>query len=154
MLALKKNKDEAAAFKRLYYLNYSSHPIMVNNINWPGYGECDIVACSKAGYTTEYEVKASRADFLAEMRNKAEKHMRLSAGLGPNRFYFITYPDMIKPAELLPKMGLIVIKGNRLDTVVKASRQHPEKADAEFFSMIANRLTRKAYGTFMPPHLS
>lgn len=91
--------------------------------------ECDLWAVTKAGYAVEYEIKLSRADFLADQRKAAlrvvdgawgreEKYAALSAktGRGPSRFFYVVpheLGDEIEP--LVPEwagLGLAKVEGN------------------------------------------
>ncbi len=55
---------------------------------------------------TAYEVKVSRSDFLAEIRNPSKWKQAL---LLSNLFYFAAPVGLIKPGELPPEAGLIEI---------------------------------------------
>lgn len=45
--------------------------IVVPNVSWGLLNhECDLVVCSKSGYLTEFEIKRSYADFLADFRKR------------------------------------------------------------------------------------
>lgn len=145
-------KSEEKAFRLLYEKYYSSHRSMVNNMRWPGYGECDVLSVSDHGYVYEFEIKNTRADFLAELRNKADKHMRFYAGHGPNFMYFVAPPGIIQAHELPAGTGLIEMRGG-LEVLVKAKRIHSEKAQTEIYELIANRLTRRAYGSLVPAYV-
>jgi hypothetical protein len=78
--------------------------------------ESDYVAFSKNGYVYEAEIKISRSDFQADLRNKAAKHTALSSALkgeggaaGPNRFVYVCPEGVIRPEDLetLPYAGLL-----------------------------------------------
>lgn len=143
--------SESRVFKRLYRRLHAigEHRIMVNNFVWPGYGECDVISITEAGYVYEFEIKTSRADFKAELRNKQEKHQRFLGGFGPNYFYFVTDERFIGPEELPPNMGLMLIS----DVVVRAKAAHKNKADLDLLKLIANRLTDRAYGKVFNPYV-
>ncbi len=144
------NESEERAFKSIYRHYFGSHTVTVANAVLPGYGECDILAVSKAGYIYEFEIKDSRSDFLNEMRNKGEKHRKFFAGHGPNYFTFVaTDTDMIKIEELPPGFGLIELGSANGWPRVRAKRVHSGKIDLDTMGILANRLTRRAYG-FLP----
>lgn len=80
--------------------------------------ESDYLVFSKAGYIWEAEIKISRSDFQADLRNKAEKHRNLLLGLKgespvpvPNHFVYVCPEDVIRPEDLeeLPYAGLLWI---------------------------------------------
>src|SRR5687767_6560569 len=57
-----------------------------------------------------YEIKCSRSDFLAELRQPRKRRhaLRLS-----NQFYFAAPRGLIKAEELPPEAGLIEVEGRR-----------------------------------------
>jgi hypothetical protein len=61
---------------------------------------------SKRFRRVAYEIKVSRADFLAELR---QPRKRARALLLSNEFYFITPPGLVKDAELPPECGLVEV---------------------------------------------
>lgn len=77
--------------------------------------ESDYLAFSKAGYIWEAEIKISRADFLADLKNKKDKHARLAQGESdlicplPNHFVYVCPEGVIKPEDLegVPYAGLL-----------------------------------------------
>jgi len=74
--------------------------------------ESDFLLLRKSGLITEYEIKLTKADFLADTKKKARiktgthkwatmnRYEYLESGLGPNRFYYVI------PEELLPEIAL------------------------------------------------
>ena len=83
--------------------------------------ESDYLAFSKAGYVWEAEIKISRQDFLADLKNKTEKHKLLREAMKegstvpvPNHFVYVCPEGVIRPEDIegLPYAGLIwVSKG-------------------------------------------
>jgi hypothetical protein len=53
-----------------------------------------------------YEIKASRSDFLRELKNPLKRRMAL---LVSNEFYFVTPVGLIKPEELPIECGLMEV---------------------------------------------
>jgi hypothetical protein len=96
--------------------------------------EADVVLLRPTGVTVEFEVKVSRADFLADFR-KVIKHQQLKLGIegGPQHFYYACEPGVI-PIEKVPSYaGLVHVsrKENRrrgsqyeVEVVKKAPRLH------------------------------
>ena len=114
-----------------------------------GWWECDVFEVTDAGYWHEFEVKVSRADFLADARKtkwgpwvsqkdrreSVSKHELLAqrAKTGPSRFTFVTPAGLI-PIEDVPEWaGLIEASRLKngyslyLKTVRPAPRLHSEK---------------------------
>jgi hypothetical protein len=83
--------------------------------------ESDYLAFSKAGYVWEAEIKISRGDFLADLKNKTEKHRLLREAMKgrstvpvPNHFVYVCPEGVIRPEDIegLPYAGLLwVSKG-------------------------------------------
>lgn len=83
--------------------------------------ESDYLAFSKAGYIWEAEIKISRQDFLADLKNKTEKHRFLRLAMKeespvpvPNHFVYVCPEGVIRPEDIegLPYAGLLwVSKG-------------------------------------------
>lgn len=69
-----------------------------------------------------YEVKASRADFLGEMRRPLKRRigMRFS-----NEFFFLTPPGMVSIDEVPNECGLIEVGQARTDESMRLVRSHP-----------------------------
>lgn len=71
--------------------------LCVPNVSW-GMGiqyEADLLVVTKAGYCTEYEIKRSYADFLADMRKDESAHKAPWV----YRFYYVI-PESIKDKVL------------------------------------------------------
>lgn len=78
--------------------------------------ESDYLAFSKAGYVWEAEIKISRGDFLADLKNKTEKHRFLRLAMQeespvpvPNHFVYVCPEGVISPEDIegLPYAGLL-----------------------------------------------
>lgn len=75
--------------------------------------EADFIAINRNDYLLEFEVKTSRADFLADFKNKQAKHWALAEGrLHTNRMSFVCPENMIDPSELLDIYGLYYVRPN------------------------------------------
>lgn len=130
--------------------------------------ECDVFELTKTGRFREYEVKLSRADFLAD-KWKAErywdepsrnykfrrKHDFLTArdSAGPTQFWFVTTEDLISSHEIPGWAGLIWASPSprckapwniRLETIRQAPKLHNEQADEN----IRSHLFRTFYHRF------
>lgn len=111
--------------------------------------ESDLLVLNRRGTVEEYEVKTSRADWLAELRamqgndgkqppirrpgSKAWRAAKLAGGWDdrmaapPNYFWLACPPDVIAVAEVPDFAGLIVLHGMGLgatETLRRAPRLH------------------------------
>jgi len=74
--------------------------------------ESDILFLSKSGYWTEIEIKVSRSDFKADLKNKVGKHWLLSDPdnkLKPNQFFYAAPRGLIHPDEVPEYAGLLTV---------------------------------------------
>lgn len=114
-----------------------------------GWWECDVFSVTKAGYWVEYEIKVSRADFLADarkskwgpwvgqkdQRQNVGKHDLLAQGsaTGPSRFFFVFPAGLIPVADVPTWAGIVEATrhqkgpGIYLKIVRPAPRLHGEK---------------------------
>lgn len=80
--------------------------------------ESDLLFLSKSGFWTELEIKVSRADFRADLKNKQEKHGVLadaSVRMKPNQFFYAVPDGMIQPDEIPEYAGLVVVGGRYIN---------------------------------------
>ncbi len=86
-------------------------PIVVPNIylwRW----ESDLIYLSRSFYATEYEIKLTHSDFLAD-RKKVIKHDCLAGKYredGPSEFFYVCPRGVIVVDELPPYAGLMYIE--------------------------------------------
>lgn len=100
--------------RMLHYFRNRTDILLIPNI-FVGHFEIDLLQLSKAGMTTEYEIKISKADFKKDAeksftdRNfiKTKKHDYLRSGQGSNYFYFILPKGIIDISEVPDFAGLI-----------------------------------------------
>lgn len=72
--------------------------------------ECDVLEVTKSGYTYEYEIKVSRADFKADklkQKHGESKYDTLQAGKRVNYFSYVCPQGLITPDEVPEWAGLI-----------------------------------------------
>lgn len=76
---------------------------------WDVLHECDILKVTLSGYATEYEIKVSKSDFIADKKKKHKHDSRFIKQL-----YFVVSDDMLEFAEknLPERAGLAYIKNN------------------------------------------
>jgi hypothetical protein len=116
-----------------------------------GYWSADVLgACDQ--FVIEVEVKTSRADLLAEFRNKTTKHAYYQnhTNWSPNYFYFLVPVDLGPEAveiikEKMPKAGVLVYQyprmrhGERLKCLRKPTKLHSKKPIAKFTEAVRRR---------------
>lgn len=73
--------------------------------------EMDMMCIKQSGYTYEYEIKVSRADYMNDFKKCSQgklKHDQLSHGeLAANRFFFVVPEGLIKLEEVPAYCGLM-----------------------------------------------
>lgn len=96
---------------------------IIPNFTPKGWHECDMWAVSKAGYSFEFEIKVSKADFKKDakkvenprsfhwgrdQKNVKTKHQRISESdiKGPNRFYYVLPEDVVTDEEVPEWAGI------------------------------------------------
>lgn len=112
-----------------YRVRISGYPMILPNTymyNW----ESDLLYISKERYVTEYEIKLSRADFLAD-KNKIDKHRILSLGyMGPKFFYYVCPIGLIKESEIPTYSGLAYVSPDKYtydQNCVKIIKRAPQR---------------------------
>lgn len=77
---------------------HAKHPIAVENkMNFLNlFCDADFVAVTMSGVVIEYEVKISRSDFCRDKHKlRHEIYTGARPGFMPNRFFYVTAPDII-----------------------------------------------------------
>ena len=110
--------------------------------------ESDVLFLSKSGYWTEIEIKVSRADFKADLKNKIEKHRILEDEeykYKPNQFFYAVPKGLVRPEEVPKYAGLLTVSEYWMSTHVekpapwihkqKISPNELELADKFYFNM-------------------
>ena len=127
------------------YASMSKQRLITPNVRLYGKRESDLLTVSKAGFITEYEIKVSRSDFLADFRRKRKKHIYLKGAKTfktrtPNYFYFAV-PEVLSNnlfGNVPYYAGLVIVSENGLVAIKnKAPRLHNLKAserDIEYLS--------------------
>lgn len=111
------------------------------NLHYGANWEADVMMVHPSGYVTEYEIKLSRADFLADLKHKTQKHECMQAAMAnrkiqppfelPNYLVYVCPSSLMMAPESLPDYaGLMVVTGDgRLKTVKRAPVIHRHKFD-------------------------
>lgn len=92
-----------------YRQNITGFPLMVPNI-YLWHWESDVLLMSRNNYATEFEIKLTHSDFLADAK-KQSKHWRLGNGEldGPTEFYYCCPEGIISVDELPDYAGLMYV---------------------------------------------
>lgn len=92
-----------------------------------------------------FEIKVSRADFLAELRQPLKRRRAL---LLSNEFYFITPPGLVKAAELPPECGLAEVVDHGTFRSIYFRHAAPWRDTSpptwQFLAAVVRRAKRKA----------
>ena len=131
---MKITEAHAQAALMRWTLDDLNHSIAVPNSKSVYPWECDLLSVTRAGYVHEYEIKLSRADFLAD-KKKRRKHQVLANAFYPHHrlpiyFWYVTYElvDLEIP-EYAGWIELYAYGGDALYTRIKkpAPRLHKTK---------------------------
>jgi len=86
---------------------------MLPNYTPPQWYECDLFVATKNGYSIEYEIKLSIADFKADFRKWAKHRRLLDPACGhpfrPTRFYYVVPEALITKDAIPDYAGLLYI---------------------------------------------
>lgn len=123
--------------------------------------EADVLSVSSAGLYWEFEVKISRADFLADKKKglhwgiaKQKLYEAAAAATTPNYFAYVCPPGLIQAAELPDYAGLYYGSGDQLTEIKRPIRLHNHRHDLATLRDKINRLTaeRKFLGCSLLTH--
>jgi hypothetical protein len=123
---------------------YFNHQLIAKNFYYFDEWECDVLSLNRSDFTTEFEVKRSRSDFLADF-NKKEKHFQTSNGYGCNYFYYACPIGLIKAQELPEYCGLIYCNNKGSYIVKKAPILHKETVTFNQLKKIAHKIMISKY---------
>ena len=91
-----------------FFRQYTGTGYLCNNI-FTSENECDILLITDAKYSTEFEIKITKSDFLAD-KKKELKHKKLIAGHSHNYFYYVLNECILSDttlSEINEKYGVI-----------------------------------------------
>ncbi len=133
----------------LWWCLAARHSYFVPNAFWKNF-ECDVLSLVSTGFTYEFEIKVSRADFLRDIKKKSdivtgrneygqllfENHNKFADAHFKNRtnyFYYVCPENLIKQEEIPERAGLIYYTQkhkwpqHNLTFIKKAKRIHNQK---------------------------
>lgn len=138
---------------------HSLRPLALTNYSGVTGYEADVIMISTSGFSYEYEVKTSRADFKKDFK-KVTKHKHLQNPVvktgkysrnypyAANYFYYVCVENLIKPSEIPDYAGLIYIVSNKPKVIVKAKRLHNYKVTDRIRQSVARVLSiRTVFGS-------
>ena len=104
--------------------------LVVPNFTPARWFECDLWAVTNAGYATEYEIKLTRSDFLADAAKRDRlglKHDRVHAGdpAGPSRFYYVMPEGLVAPEDVPAWAGIKTARPARLRRYAMVDETRP-----------------------------
>ena len=90
--------------------NWRKHSrVMIPNVQvvWNWYWEMDLAEVSPAYYVTEYEIKRTHSDFMADKKKKYKHGILSESHFGPVKFWYCCPRDIININEVPEYAGLI-----------------------------------------------
>lgn len=147
----------------LYSRYLTTSEILIPRYTPREWWECDLWRLTRAGYVDEFEIKISLADYRAdtkkgrrdgvvfdstvrryEPRPAVLKHELLATSTGgPNRFWFVTTPEVASKVEPPEYAGMLVYEGGYMFVDRNAPQRHSRKWDG-----CRTRLLRCLHGRY------
>ena len=157
MVPIGEKMNEHKIQNALYsWLEDKRHTLITPNVGLFGRYESDLVSVTAAGFVNEFEIKISRADYMAEFRRKKRKHAYLAAGnvfkrFTPNYYHFV-FPEREftgwKNQETPNYAGVILIgKNGEVKQMIQAKRLHNLKATEKELSYLSRGLMFRYWGS-------
>ena len=105
--------------------------LIVPNVSWGlGVHECDLLALSKSGYATEFEIKVTKADLI---RDSKKEHGHRSGKI--KHLYFAIPEEIESCADLIPaNAGIVVIEYWSYRFHCRILREAPANGNARPFT--------------------
>lgn len=102
---------------------------------------------SKKHWRVAYELKASRADFLRELKKPEKRSWAMEIS---NEFWYVCYPGVAKPEEIPQGCGLLVANEDltKLRRTVVAPQRDARELKLSEVSAIARRSTQESTALF------
>lgn len=155
--------------EELIWKRYASRSLAVIPRSHALVFEADVLVVMRSLYTHEFEIKMSRADFMADrLKDKWVNRAAWATGAGvatvpdpwhpgethnvrvfqpANYFWYVCPRDLIKPADIEPWMGLMYVRGNGLIVMQDAQRTHKEKLGTAQLLQITSSLSARMWKT-------
>lgn len=108
---------ERNIIKALYRLYFQGSLVMINNIQMYGSFEADFLRVTPTGYTAEFEVKLTVADFKKDAKKNIggmPKYEYMQLGLGANSFCYVMPQNVVDKVTIPKWAGLIIVKYDKL----------------------------------------
>ena len=142
----------------VHHLTGSYYPAIIPNYYF-GDWECDVFSLNKSGYTSEYEIKQTKSDYLKDFEKTSyygtkSKHQQIRTGKRTNRFWFILPEDLdVDIPKYAGRMNYRLAKyyANWIEFVIvkPAPLLHKKKATEEQKDQMLIRLSAKFYHQMM-----
>lgn len=119
------------------------HNIVIENLSHFFPAEIDVLSVTSAGFSYEFEVKISRADYKKDSE-KVFKHSLYSRGAVqmPNYFSYVCPPGLIKGHEIPNYSGLLYVQPDGvIKEIIKPPLIHNVKQDLLKLSLKVARVT-------------
>jgi len=143
-----------ATLQKLVFREYAKTSIVVpnayfRNSRW----EMDTLVVTKAGFTHEFEIKTTKADFMNELKSKKYKHKYMSGGWGGTR-YFPNYYSILCPEDIVTLEDVDLLSGQYglfhankywMRAVRRPKRLHSEKIGPEDYRKLCIKLMYKVF---------
>jgi len=142
-----------AKLQKLLFCEFAGRSIVVPNAHFRNSRwEMDALVITKAGYSYEYEIKCTKADFKNEFKKKATKHRYMEAGF--SKRYHANYYSILCPEELItiedveelnPKYGLWWANRYWMKCQKKPVKLHDETISDKYYRALCVKLMYKIF---------
>lgn len=105
-----------------------------------------MISAEKGNYTTAFEIKVSRADFLKDIKNDLKQR---GARLYSSNFYYVTPKGMLKPDEIPMWAGLIEydFDEKQFQKIIPAPLQNRNNPSWSLICSLVRRINESLYTT-------
>ena len=148
------NLNEAKIQKAIFD-HFADRAIVLPNVyfrrsKW----EMDALVVSKTGLTTEFEIKCTRADWKAEVKNKRLKHKYMTMTSAYSCYYHANYYNVICPSDLLtpdditvlnPDYGLYYCDSLVIWPIKRGKKLHDKQVDHDDYVKFFKKLMYKLF---------
>lgn len=105
-----------------------------------------MISAEKGNYTTAFEIKVSRADFLKDIKNDLKQR---GARLYSSNFYYVAPKEMLKPDEIPMWAGLIEYDFDKkqFQKIIPAPLQNRNNPSWSLICSLVRRINESLYTT-------